>query len=140
MEPLQQQKFPNPYHSTLLPYYREPGKTTGCVICDHLFSLLATTKELHSEPLARLMGVDLRDLSGVTNLMFGMRLQDVIDQWRLYQLCDVLRVTDFPLVECARKVGFRSAETVCRVIQRNFGCTPEEWRQRVRSKCSDRCA
>lgn len=120
-------------HDNILLFYKDPDRPSGCVVMDRIIKVIAETRCMHASEVARAMNADLRDLSAVTYLMIGMRVGEIIDCWRFRQLCDVLRTTDLCLKDCALAVGYRSAETVCRLFDRHLGMTPEEWRKREKT-------
>lgn len=65
--------------------YNRKGKPTGELIIDAVIEAICSTKTHRSEDIALWLNVDKRDLWHSIHMLTGMRLNDIILQWRVLQ-------------------------------------------------------
>ena len=104
-----------------------PGQAetyTSSPIVNALAETLHTTLLIESQEVADYLAVDRHKLGGAIQLDLGMRLIDVIQQFRLHQI-QQYRDThpDAPLDTVAHACGYASDSSLWRFFQRKLGTT-----------------
>lgn len=85
---------------------------------------LYVTKIIESQGIAEYLSVDERKLAGAIQLDLGMRLIDVIQQYRIHQIQKYRTAhPDEPLYAVARACGYASDNSLWRFLQRKLGIT-----------------
>ncbi len=79
-------------------------------------------------------GSDTEDLDALIFILTGMSGPDFRMAYQLRLVDDLLRYTDLPLAEVARRSGFGSHTNFCVVIRRERKQTPTERRMALRQK------
>jgi len=104
-----------------------PGKEdtfTASPIVNALAEALYETQCIECKELAEYLDVDVRKLGGAVQLDLGMRLIDVIQQYRIHQVQRYLdEHPDASLEEVAHACGYASSDTLWRFFQRKLGTT-----------------
>ena len=117
---------------------REP---TGELIIDEVVKVLRHFKMIYPEDVALILDVDVKDLAIAWRLLTGLKLIDVITQWRLFQAQELIlkdliehgsESLEKPnskriLNEVARRCGWRNERVMSHVFERYCGCSAIEW-------------
>jgi LacI family transcriptional regulator len=93
-------------------------------IREHACDGIAVKDLLAEVPLSR------RVLEGRFRKLLGRTPHDEIARVRLERVVQLLRETQLPLAEVARRSGFRNAEYLGTAFRREFGTSPNAYRQR----------
>jgi len=101
---------------------------TGDRTLDAVMDTIIKTTTHSAQDVADLLGVDKRKLSNAIDLLTGEPLEEMIMDWRAYQMRDLLRDTDLPLQEVARRCGYRETSSLIVFFRRRFGVTPLAFR------------
>lgn len=105
----------------------KPGQETtytASPVVNAVAEALCMTRCIESKELSEYLSVDLRKLSGAIQLDLGMRLIDVIQQYRLRQVENYRTVhPDATLNEVAQACGYASDGSLWRFFQRKLGQT-----------------
>ncbi len=104
-----------------------PGQAetyTSSPIVNALAETLHTTLLIESQEVADYLAVDRHKLGGAILLDLGMRLIDVIQQFRLHQIQQYRDAhPDEPLDSVAHACGYASDGSLWRFVQRKLGTT-----------------
>ena len=104
-----------------------PGQAetyTSSPIVNALAETLHTTLLIESQEVADYLSVDRHKLGGAIQLDLGMRLIDVIQQFRLHQIQQYRDAhPDEPLDTVAHACGYASDGSLWRFFQRKLGTT-----------------
>lgn len=104
-----------------------PGKVdtyTASPIVNAVSEALHNTLIIESQGIAEYLGVDERKLAGAIHLDLGMRLIDVIQQFRIRQIQQYRKEhPDEPLDVVAHACGYASSSSLWRFFQRKLGTT-----------------
>ena len=104
-----------------------PGQAetyTSSPIVNALAETLHTTLLIESQEVADYLAVDRHKLGGAIQLDLGMRLIDVIQQFRLHQIQQYRDAhPDEPLDTVAHACGYASDSSLWRFFQRKLGTT-----------------
>lgn len=104
-----------------------PGQVetyTVSPIVNAVAEALHETKIIESQGIAEYLAVDERKLANAIQLDLGMRLIDVIQQFRILQIQHYRKAhPDEPLDAVARACGYASDSTLWRFFQRKLGIT-----------------
>ena len=104
-----------------------PGQVetyTSSPIVNALAETLHTTILIESQEVADYLAVDRHKLGGAIQLDLGMRLIDVIQQFRLHQIQQYRDAhPDAPLDSVAHACGYASDSSLWRFFQRKLGTT-----------------
>ena len=104
-----------------------PGQAetyTSSPIVNALAETLHTTLLIESQEVADYLAVDRHKLGGAIQLDLGMRLIDVIQQFRLHQIQQYRDAhPDAPLDTVAHACGYASDSSLWRFFQRKLGTT-----------------
>ena len=104
-----------------------PGQAetyTPSPIVNALAETLHTTLLIESQEVADYLAVDRHKLGGAIQLDLGMRLIDVIQQFRLHQIQQYRDAhPDAPLDTVAHACGYASDSSLWRFFQRKLGTT-----------------
>lgn len=97
---------------------------TSSPIVNALAKTLHQTLLIESQEVAEYLAVDARKLAGAIQLDLGMRLIDVIQQFRLHQIQQYRKShPDEPLDKVAHACGYASDSSLWRFFQRKLGTT-----------------
>ena len=97
----------------------ETGGVTGEVVMDEVLRALVEHRDvIRPEELARVMDADVRDLRGAVRLLTGMRLRDVITQWRVLEARLMMERGVLRPDEVAQHCGWRSLRSMKAVLRR----------------------
>lgn len=97
---------------------------TASPIVNAMAEALHETLIIESQGIAEYLAVDERKLAGAIQLDLGMRLIDVIHQYRIHQIQQYLEAhPDEPLDSVAHACGYASDNTLWRFLQRKLGIT-----------------
>lgn len=84
--------------------------------------------------IARLMGIDQRDLCGFIRLLTGMPAFQFISAYQMHAVCLLLRYTDMTAQEIANYFDLGTAANVAKRLQLAYGKTIRECRYGQRKK------
>ena len=104
-----------------------PGEVetyTSSPVVNALAETLHTTLLIESQEVADYLAVDRHKLGGAIQLDLGMRLIDVIHEFRLHQIQQYRNAhPDEPLDSVAHACGYASDGSLWRFVQRKLGMT-----------------
>ena len=106
---------------------------TGVEVMDHLLRRLTEGNNNISD-LCRSYGLRTSDIDSLIFILTGMRGQDFRLAYQLRLADDLLRYTELPLTEVARRSGFGSHTNLCVFIQRERKQTPKQRRNSLRQR------
>lgn len=86
-------------------------------------------QELTASGVARAMGISPYYLSHIFSEELKTSFPTYVAQQRLNLACDLLRNTKKSVTEITYETGFPNMRTFHRCFQKQFGCTPTEWRK-----------
>ena len=86
------------------------------------------------EEVCRRYDLSAEGLSAVFYALTGRTYAEVRDALRLRIADDLMRYTDLPLSDLARRAGFSTPQLYARVVRRMFGTSPLERRAALRSE------
>lgn len=87
-------------------------------------------QELSAKEVARAMGISSYYLSHIFSEELKTSFPTYVAQQRLSFACDMLQNTKKNITEITYEAGFPNMRTFHRCFQKQFGCTPTEWRKR----------
>ncbi len=108
--------------------YARGGVPTGDTLLDAVAKVMVETQLLEGKHVAKLLGVPERKLSGAMELLMGMSLSQLIHEWRFLQACHLLKETELPLEEVARKCGFGNSRPMNLVFKKRLNTTLYQYR------------
>ncbi len=125
MEKLNHPYLPVATFQQVIKYVLDQEDThTVSPIVNAVAEALHETKIIESQGIAEYLAVDERKLAGAIQLDLGMRLIDVIQQFRILQIQQYREVhPDEPLDAVARACGYASDSSLWRFFQRKLGIT-----------------
>ena len=106
---------------------------TGVEVMDHYLRRLTEGRD-KVEAFCRIYGLRTEDLDSLVYILTGMSGPDFRMAYQLRLADDLLRYTDLPLAEVARRSGLGSHTNLCLVIRRECKQTPSERRSALRKK------
>lgn len=125
MEKLKHPYLPAATFQQVIEYMPDQVEThTASPIVNAVAEALHNTLIIESQGIAEYLTVDERKLAGAIQLDLGMRLIDVIHQFRIHQIQQYrIDHPDEPLDAVARACGYASDSTMWRFFQRKMGTT-----------------
>lgn len=87
-------------------------------------------QELTAAEVARAVGISPYYLSHIFAEQLKISFPAYIAQQRLILACDMLKNTRKSVTEVVYETGFPNMRTFHRCFQKQFGCTPTEWRKK----------
>lgn len=106
---------------------------TGVEVMDHYLRRLTEGQD-EVTPFCRIYGLRVEDMDALIFILTGMSGPDFRMAYQLRLADDLLRYTDLPLSEVARRSGLGSHTNFCVVIRRERKQTPSERRTALRQK------
>ena len=106
---------------------------TGVEVMDHYLRRLTEGKD-EVTSFCKIYGLRTEDLDSLIYILTGLSGPDFRMAYQLRLADDLLRFTDLPLAEVARRSGFGSHTNFCVVIRRERKQTPSERRMALRQK------
>ena len=106
---------------------------TGVEVMDHYLRRLSEGKDVVKD-FCRIYGLRTEDMDALIFILTGMTGPDFRMAYQLRLADDLLRYTDLPLAEVARRSGLGSHTNFCVVIRRERKQTPTERREALRQK------
>lgn len=117
----------------------QPETYTASPLINAVAEALYCTKCIESKELAEYLALDARKLAYAIQIELGMRLIDVIQQYRIHQIEEYRKANpDTLLNDVAKACGYACESTLWRFFQRKLGKTvdgqkseagPEKWLQ-----------
>ena len=104
--------------------YAQQERETGEIIIDATVWAITHSTTREAEQIALLTGADRKKLTVALELLVGMPLKDMIDEWRMLQARDLCLQSDLSLDEVATRCGFGSYKGFAQAVQRRWGTTP----------------
>lgn len=104
--------------------YDQQEHETGEIIIDATVYAIMHTTTREAEKIAQLTGTDRKKLTVALELLVGMPLKDMIDEWRMLQARDLCLQQDMTLEEVATQCGFCSYKGFSQAVLRRWGTTP----------------
>ncbi|PWG59643.1 AraC family transcriptional regulator [Bifidobacterium catulorum] len=89
-------------------------------------------ESLSSTATAQRFGYSREHFSRIFRRYSGVTFKNYVTRVRLLVACDLLTNTDMPISRIVREAGFPSPQTMRGSFDREFGCTPSEYRSRSR--------
>ena len=86
------------------------------------------------EDLAANVNINRFSISKLINQHFGCTLPDIINQYRIFDACQLLINTNDSILEISDKIGYGSLNSFNRNFIRRFGVTPNEFRKQKKSR------
>lgn len=108
--------------------FDHPGQPTGSIILDAVEHSLSQTNLVTAKEVADHVGAPVRVLTGVTKLLTGQYLCDLIEDYRLLEIARRLQQTDLTLDAIAEGSGYSERTTLERIFARRVGMSPSHWR------------
>ena len=84
------------------------------------------------QELARLVGMSLKQYRKHFKRVMGMYPAQYIGEQKMSVIKDYLSKTDLSINQIAELLGFSSPYYLCNAFKKRFGCTPSEYRKRVK--------
>ncbi|MBQ7715777.1 MAG: helix-turn-helix domain-containing protein [Clostridia bacterium] len=81
------------------------------------------------DTLAELVHINRYTVSKLINQHLGCTLTELINQYRLINVCHLLTTSDLPVLSISEQVGYGSLNTMSRNFVQKFGITPMEYRK-----------
>ena len=106
---------------------------TGVEVMDHYLRRLSEGKDVVKD-FCQIYGLRTEDLDALIFILTGMSGPDFRMAYQLRLADDLLRFTDLPLSEVARRSGLGSHTNFCVVLHRERKQTPTERRTALRQK------
>lgn len=110
--------------TTVEELYNSHGKKTGEIIIDATVWAITHSRTREAEDIALMTGADRRKLTMALELLVGMSLKEMIDEWRMLQARDLCLDETIPLEEAAVRCGFSSYKGFTQAMQRRWNTTP----------------
>ena len=104
--------------------YDQQDRETGEIIIDATVWAITHSTTREAEQIALLTGADRRKLTMALELLVGLPLKDMIDEWRMLQARDLCLQSDLSLHEVATRCGFGSYKGFLQAVMRRWGTTP----------------
>lgn len=87
-------------------------------------------QELTAREVAKAVGISPYYLSHIFSEQLKISFPTYVAQQRLILACDMLKRTQKTVTEVVYETGFPNMRTFNRCFQKQYGCTPTEWRNR----------
>ena len=110
--------------------YEHPGQPTGSIILDAVEYCLSHTSLVTAKDVADYVCAPVKVLTGTIRLLTGQYLCDLIEDYRLLQLAQMLGGTDLSIEHIASQCGYSERTTIERLFERRVGISPSLWRER----------
>lgn len=91
---------------------------TGIEVLDAIIEGLASTNVKHPATFAKAMDVPVVPLSSTVFVLTGMTFRELIHQYRLRQIEDLIEKTQLTPDEIAQRTGFSGGDTIAHFLQR----------------------
>ena len=116
--------------ATVEELYRHRKADTGEVFVDAIMYQLTNGAHSNSaQEMADRLGMELRALSKVTEKLVGVKLKEMIMQWRMLQALDLLDNPDYSYEQVAHLCGFSSTQDLAAEFKRRHKTTIEAYRK-----------
>ncbi len=102
---------------------------TGSRLMDAVASTLATVPCHSCKAVAKYLDVDLEKLSGAVYLNCGLGLKDLLVEYRIRLICELIQHTQFSVDEIAKRSGVASNSVVCHLLKRRCKTTFADYRR-----------
>lgn len=109
--------------------FEHPGQPTGSIILDAVEYCLSHTSLVTTKDVADYVCAPAKVLTGTVRLLTGQYLCDLIDDYRLLQLAQLLGETDISIDLIATQCGYSERTTIERLFERRVGISPSQWRE-----------
>lgn len=97
--------------ATVEELYQKQGARTGEVIVDAVVEMLKEGPRTNAaKDYAQRLGLELRVLNAVMEKLVGVRLKEMIMQWRMLQALDLLDNPELSYDQVAQQCGFSTAK------------------------------
>ena len=106
---------------------------TGVEVMDHYLRRLSEGED-EVKAFCQIYGLRTEDMEALIFILTGMSGPDFRMAYQLRLTDDLLRYTDLPLAEVARRSGLGSHTNFCVFIRREYNQTPRERREALRQK------
>ncbi|MBW3088334.1 helix-turn-helix domain-containing protein [Bifidobacterium sp. 82T24] len=87
-------------------------------------------ESLSTAQVSQKFGYSREHFSRIFRRYSGVTFKDYVTRVRLLVACDLLTNTDMPINQIVRESGFPSSQTMRGAFDREFACTPSEYRAR----------
>jgi len=105
-----------PIVTTAASLYRAQGPV-GEAILDEMNATLRTSHTVYPEVVAQRMGVEVRDLRSAVKILTGMRLMELIRDWRILQARDLMATGSMDEEAIAQRCGWNTAQIMRRCMK-----------------------
>lgn len=109
--------------------FEHPGQPTGSIILDAVEYCLSHSSLVTAKDVADYVCAPVKVLTGTIRLLTGQYLCDLIEDYRLLQLAQMLCETDLSIDQVASKCGYSERTTIERLFERRVGISPSLWRE-----------
>lgn len=115
---------------TMLPGSASPPEAAERLVneCRRVIRSRYTDPEFNVDALSAETGINRTTLLRIFKRKLGVTPFEYLSRFRIQQALRLLRETLLPIGEVAARAGFHRGNHFCRVIRRNCGKTPEEFR------------
>lgn len=110
--------------TTVEELYNSHDKETGEIIVDATVWAIAHSTTREAIEIANMVGAERRKLSSALELLVGMPLKEMIDEWRMLQARDLCLDESIKLEEVATQCGFASYKGFTQAVLRRWATTP----------------
>ena len=100
----------------------------GEVIIDAVLDAIRKTRTRHSSDIALLLDVDRRKLNDAFEILTGIDLTSLINEWRMLQAKYLLDDKSLSVQEVANRCGFVQSKNLIFAFRRRWGTTPYAYR------------
>ena len=110
--------------ATVEELYQKRGARTGEVIVDAVVDMLMHGRRTNTlKDFAAVIGLDQRTLSKVIEKLVGIKLKEMIMQWRMMQALDMLDDHTISFEEVAHECGFSTTKELGKEFSRRMHTT-----------------
>lgn len=110
--------------TTVEALYDKRNEPTGEMIVDATVWALNNSSTRKAGEIANLVNADQRKLTHALELLVGVTLNEMINEWRMLQARDLCTTSDLPLTKVAHRCGFGSLKGLNGACVARWGVTP----------------
>ena len=110
--------------TTVEALYDKRKEPTGEMIVDATVWALCNSSTRKAGEIALMVNADQRKLTHALELLVGVPLSEMINEWRMLQARDLCATSDLPLDKVAHQCGFGSLKGLGEACVTRWGVTP----------------
>lgn len=110
--------------TTIADLYKTHGEETGEIIVDATVYAIMHSTTREAGTIAEMVGADRRKLTMALELLVGIPLKDMIDEWRMLQARDLCLDESIALEDVPSKCGFASYKGFAQAVLKRWSTTP----------------